>query len=101
MKSLFHIAVLGLFALAIGCTPASTTVEQVTIPLSDQIKADLDSIAASNQTGSEMIPLGEKINEFAKEQPEKGTELQKDYEKLKHAHGHAAGTLAKKMAAKL
>lgn len=101
MRSLLPIAVLGLFALAAGCSSASTPVQQVTVPLSDQIKADLESIVASNQTGSEMIPLGEKITKFAEEEPEKGKELKSDYQKLQTAHGHAAGALAKKMAAKL
>ncbi|PQO34544.1 hypothetical protein DTL21_13590 [Bremerella cremea] len=101
MKSLLQVIALGIFALAVGCGQSSTPVEQVTVPLSTQIKSDLESIASTNQVGSEMIPLGQKIDEFAKEQPEKGSELKKDYQKLQTAHGHAAGALAKKMAAKL
>lgn len=97
MTSITRILVLGVLALAMGCGPGSTPVEQVTVPLSDQIKSDLNTIVSSRQKGSEMVTLDQNITKLAEEQPDKAAELRKGYEKLQSANGAAAASQAKKM----
>lgn len=99
--SLFtRIACLVLVGLALGCQPAGTPVPENTIPPSEMIRNDLQSIINTNQLGSEMVTIEENINKIAETDPEKAEILRKEFDALNQRSGSPAAK-AKKMMEKL
>ncbi|MEW4454015.1 hypothetical protein AB1L30_15180 [Bremerella sp. JC817] len=97
-RSLILVALL--FAV-VGCGPGSTPVPVETTPPSELIKKDLQYLIETGMVGSEMMSIQKNIDLIKESDPEKGAELQQDYDKLDKASSGQARGIAKKMAEKL
>ncbi|MHC2067081.1 hypothetical protein ACYFX5_06400 [Bremerella sp. T1] len=100
MSAWTHISWIVLFSAVVGCGAGSTPVPPDTRPVTELIRQDLEGILSSNQLGSEMVSIENRITKLAETEPEKAEELRAEYEKLQKSASSPARQ-AKKMMEKL